>query len=135
MNPLYLERKFESILDREYVNAIWCLQMPNDFYNFISQPEHFETLNKLKLKFQDANEIVKSFTDHETQFQLLTEFLIPFYQFIFGNLFPRCFARIDDYGIKNKTAFDNQYKIYLSQKNIFNWQQNAVKELSNSCKR
>ena len=129
LNLFYSERKFESILDREYVNAMWCLQIPNGFYNFISQPEHFETLNKLKLKFQDANEIVKSFTDDETQFQLLKEFFIknaPFYQFVFGNSFPRCFARIDDYGIKNKTAFDNQYKIYLSQKNIFNWQQNAT---------
>ena len=126
LNPFYLERKFENILDREFVNVIWCLLMPNDFYNFISQPENFETLNKLKLKYQDANEIVKSFTDDETQFQMLKDFLIrnsTHYQFVFGNLFPKCFARIDEYGVKNKTAFDNQYKIYLSQKNVYEWQQ------------
>ena len=29
------------------------------------------------------------------------------------------------YGVKNKTAFDNQYKIYLSQKIVYEWQQNA----------
>ena len=101
---------------------MWCLKMPNDFYNFISRPEHFETLNKLKLKFKDANEIVKSFTDDETQFQLLKEHLIKnasFYQFVFGNLFPRCFARIDDYSIKNKTAFDNQYKSMYHKKIFF----------------
>ena len=45
------------------------------------------------------------------------------YQFVFGNLFPKCFARIDEYGVKNKTSFDNQYKIYLSQKNVYEWQQ------------
>ena len=126
MNPFYLERKFENILGREFVNVVWCLLMPNDFYNFISQPENFETLNKLKLKYQDANEIVKSFTDDETQFQMLKDFLIrnsTHYQFAFGNLFPKCFARIDEYGVKNKTAFDNQYKIHLSQKNVYDWQQ------------
>ena len=126
LNPFYLERKFENILDREFVNVIWCLLMPNDIYNFISQPENFKTLNKLKLKYQEANEIVKSFTDDETQFQMLKDFLIrnsTHYQFVFGNLFPKCFARIDEYGVKNKTAFDNQYKIYLSQKNVYEWQQ------------
>ena len=128
LNLFYLERKFESILDREFVNVIWCLLMPNDFYNFISQPENFKTLNKLKLKYQEANEIVKSFTDDETQFQMLKDFLIrnsTHYQFVFGNLIPKCFARIDEYGVKNKTAFDNQYKIYLLQKNVYEWQQNA----------
>ena len=57
---------------------------------------------------------------------MLRDFLIrnsTHYQFVFGNLFPKCFARIDEYGIKNKTAFDNQYKIYLSQKNVHEWQQ------------
>ena len=128
LNPFYLERKFENTLDREFVNVIWCLLMPNDFYNFILQPKNFETLNKLKLKYQDANEIVKSFTDNETQFQMLKDFLIrnsTHYQFVFGNLFPKCFARIDEYGVKNKTSFDNQHKIYLSQKNVYEWQQNA----------
>ena len=68
MNPFYLERKFENILDREYVNVVWCLLMSNDFYNFISETENFKTLNKLKLKFQDANEIVKVFPDDQKQF-------------------------------------------------------------------
>ena len=45
------------------------------------------------------------------------------YQFIFGNLFPRCFARIDDYGIQSKTAFNFHYKNYLAQKSVFEWQQ------------
>ena len=128
LNPFYLERKFEYVLDKEYVNVVWCLLMPNDFYNFISEPDNLKTLNKLKLKFQDANEIVKVFADDQKQFQMLKDFLsknLTHYQFVFGNLFPKCFARIDDYGVKNKTEFDSMYKIYLSQKNVINWQQNA----------
>ena len=101
--------------------------MPNDFYNFISEPENFKTLNKLKLKFQDANEIVKIFADDKTQFQMLKNFLSKnsTYQFVFGNLFLKCFARIDDYSVKNKTEFDSMYKIYLLRKNVINWQQNT----------
>ena len=45
------------------------------------------------------------------------------YQFIFGNLFPRCFARIDDYGIQSKTTFSFHFKNYLAQKSVFEWQQ------------
>ena len=85
LNPFDLERKFENTLDREFVNVIWCLLMPNDFYNFISQSENFEALNRLKLKNQDANGTVKSFTDNETQFQMLKDFLIrnsTHYQFV-----------------------------------------------------
>ena len=47
------------------------------------------------------------------------------YQFIYGNLFPRYFARIDDYGIQSKTNFNVFYKNYLNQKNIFEWRQNS----------
>ena len=47
------------------------------------------------------------------------------YQFVFGNLSLKPFARIDDYGVKNKTEFDSMYKIYLSQKIVINWQKNA----------
>ena len=47
LNPFYLERKFENNLDREFVNVAWCLLIPSDFYNFISQLENFETLNTL----------------------------------------------------------------------------------------
>ena len=36
LNPFYLKRKFENILDRVFVNVIWCSLIPNDFYNFIS---------------------------------------------------------------------------------------------------
>ena len=123
LNPFYLERKFENILDREFVNAIWCLLMPNDFYNFISQPENFKTLHKLKLKYQEANEIVKSFTDDETQFQTLKDFLFKnstHYQFVFGNLFLKCFARIDEYGVKIKQHLIINTKFIFRKKMFMN---------------
>ena len=33
-----------------------------------------------------------------------------------SNLFPKCFARIDNYGIKNKTFDNQQIKLYHTKK-------------------
>ena len=131
LNPFYLERKFENVLDREFVNTIWNLQMSNDSYTFICQPEHYETLNKLKLKFQDVFEIVESFADDLVGCQQLREFLVKnarSFQFVYGNLFPRYFALIDDYSITSTLSFDNVYKIYLSQKSVSDWQQYSLSQ-------
>ena len=51
-------------------------------------------------------------------------------QYVYANLFPRYFCRIDDYGVGCKLEFDSVYKQYLAQKNVLNWQfynQNVVK--------
>ena len=132
LNPFYLERKFESTIERDYVNELWSFLMPETLYNFTCRDDNFKTLNKLKLKFHHANEIVKLFIEDESlssqqqQFDILKDYLIKHaksYQFIYGNLFPRCFARIDDYGIQSKTAFSVHYKNYLTQKSVFEWHQ------------
>ena len=132
LNPFYLEKKFESNIRRDYVNVLWSFLMSETLYNFICRDENVKTLNKIKLKFPHAIEIVKLFIEDESigtqeqQFNTLKDYLIKnakIYQFIFGNLFPRCFARIDDYGIQSKTAFNFHYKNYLAQKSVFEWQQ------------
>ena len=106
--------------------------MPQTLYNFICRDDNFKTLNKVKLKFNHANEIIKlfiedeSFSSQQQQFDTLKSYLIEHaksYQFIYANLFPRCFARIDDYGVQSKTKFNVHYKNYLNQKNIFDWYQ------------
>ena len=79
-----MERKFENSIDRDYVNAMWNLMMLPALYNFIYQEENFKTLNKLKLKFQDTKEIIKTFLDDNSQFEILKDYLIKYaksYQF------------------------------------------------------
>ena len=48
------------------------------------------------------------------------------YQFLYGNLFPKCFSRINDYGVKAKTLFNTYYQNFNIQKNIINWQNNNL---------
>ena len=138
LNPFYLERKFESEIERDYVNVLWSFMMPGTLYNFISKDENFKILNKVKLKFNEVNEIIKLFIEDESilsqkqQFDTLKSYLIEHaksYQFIYANLFPRCFARVDDYGVHSKTKFNVYYKNCLNQKNIFDWyQKNSLSE-------
>ena len=43
------------------------------------------------------------------------------YQLIFGNLFPKYFSKIDNYGINAKIEFNTFYKNYLNQKTVADW--------------
>ena len=132
LNPFYLERKFENEIERDYINVLWSYLMPGTLYNFICREDNFKILNKVKLKFNEVNEIIKLFLEDETissqkqQFNTLKNYLIEnakLYQFIYANLFPRCFARVDDYGVQSKTKFNVHYKNYINQKNIYEWYQ------------
>ena len=130
LNPFYLKRKFETVIERDYVNLMWSFMMPETLYNFICKEDNFKTLNKLKLKFHETNEIIKIFLEDDlSQFDVLRNYLIKHsrsYQFIYGNLFPRYFARIDNYGIQSKTNFNIFYKNHINQKNIFERRQNSL---------
>ena len=48
LNPFYLERKFETVVEREFVNTLWAFLMPNNLYDYISLKDNVETLNKIK---------------------------------------------------------------------------------------
>ena len=69
--------------------------------------------------------MLKDFLSKNSTYNMLNFSTKSLLAFVFGNFFPKCFARTDDYGVKNKTEFDSMCKIYLSPKNVINWQQNA----------
>ena len=126
LNPFYLERKFETNIERDFVNVLWTFLMPSKLYNHISENDNMKTLNKIKIKYQDAKDIMIAFTfDDPSNLNILSDFLEKnaiLYQFLFGNLFPKCFCRINDYGIRAKTLFSTYYHNFNVQKNIINWQ-------------
>ena len=133
LNLFYLDRKFDNSIEKDYAAALWQLQIPYDFYVFICRPENYKILNKLKLKFQETSKIVKSFVNDFIGYQQLqTSFKenAKVIQYVYANLFPRYFCRIDDYGVGCKLEFYSVYKQYLPQNNVLNWQfynQNVVK--------
>ena len=61
LNPFYLERKFESLTEREFVNVLWAFLMPNQLYVHITDSTNMKTLNKIKIKYQDAKDIIIEF--------------------------------------------------------------------------
>ena len=125
LNPFYLERKFESLIEREFVNVLWAYLMPNQLYVHISGEANIKTLNKIKIKYQDAKDIMIAFLFNDpSNINILSDFLEKnaiLYQYLFGNLFPKCFSRINDYGINAKTLFNNYYRNFHVQKNVINW--------------
>ena len=125
LNPFYLERKFETIIERDFVNLLWTFLMPSKLYDHISGNDNMKTLNKIKIKYQDAKDIMIAFLFNDpSNINILSDFLEKnaiLYQFLFGNLFPKCFCRINDYGINAKTLFNTYYHNFNVQKNIINW--------------
>ena len=39
-------------------------------------------------------------------------------------MFPKCFSRVNDYGVRAKTLFNTYYQNFNNQRNIINWQNN-----------
>ena len=128
LNPFYLERKFESSTEREFVNVLWMFLMPSNLYNFITQNENMTTLNKIKIKYVDVKKMILEFLQYdEGNLKVLSDYLEKngiLYQFLYGNLFPKCFPRINDYGVRAKTLFNTYYQNFIIQKNVINWQNN-----------
>ena len=130
LNPFYLERKFESDVEREFVNTLWMFLMPNNLYNYISRNENMATLNKIKIKYHDAKKIILEFLQYDQgNLKVLSDYLEKngiLYQFLYGNLFPKCFSRISDYGVRAKTLFNTYYQNLNIQRNIISWQNNNL---------
>ena len=131
-NPYNLDEKFETEVEKDYVNILWSMLLPANFYNFVSREENIKSLNKTNAKFQEALENVKVFIENadkegltqEQQYNSLKEYLTSYakmYQLIFGNLFPKYFSKIDNYGINAKIEFSTFYKNYLNKKTVADW--------------
>ena len=141
-NPYAITGKFETDLERAYINILWTQLLPQSFYLFVSNKENIQILNKKNAKFLDAVEIVKLFieatdvnTTQESQYQLLQSFLrkyIKMYQFVFANLFPKYYSKFNSCGVENNIEFTSFYSNYLNEKNIIEWQQKNAAYEANS---
>ena len=76
LNPFYLERKFESSIEREFVNVLWMFLMPGNLYNFINQNKNMTTLNKIKTKYVDVKKIILEFLQYDKgNLKVLSDYL------------------------------------------------------------
>ena len=75
LNPFYLERKFETDVEGEFVNTLWAFLRPSNLFNHISQGDNMKTLNKIKIKYQDAKNIILGFLQYDKgNFSVLSNF-------------------------------------------------------------
>ena len=137
-NPYSIGGKFETEIERSYVNILWSQLLPQSFYLFVSKKDNIQILNKKNAKFHDAVEIVKLFievtdanTTQESQYQLLQYYLrkyIKMYQFVFSNLFPKYYSKFNSRGVENNIEFTSFYSNYLNETNVLDWQKNTFLE-------
>ena len=122
LNPFYLERKFESVIERDFVNVLWSYLVPESLYRFINTDENMKILNKIKVKHQDGKNMIIEFLKKDSgHLTTLSAFLSKnaiLYQYLFGNLFPKCFSRVNDYGIAAKTLFNKYYHSFHLQMKV-----------------
>ena len=133
-NPYSINGKFETEIERTYVNILWSQLLPQSFYTFVSRKDNIQILNKKNAKFQDAVEIVKLYTEidsiEEDKYNLIKNYLRKYlimYQFIFSNLFPKYYGKFNNRGIKNNIEFNSIYDNYLKETTA-NWQKNEFLE-------
>ena len=134
-NPYNIAGKFETDLEKAYINILWSQLLPQNFYIFVSRKENIQTLNKKNTKFQEAVEIIKLFienadnenTTQKEQYELLKNYLVKYlkmYQFIFANLFPKFYGKFNSRGVENNIEFTSYYSNYLNQNSIIEWRNN-----------
>ena len=134
-NPYSINGKFETEIERSYVNILWSQLLPQSFYTFVSKKDNIQILNKKNAKFQDAVEIVKLYTEidslQEDKYHLLENYLRKYlimYQFVFANLFPKYYGKFNNRGVKNNIEFNSIYENYFNETNGMNWQKNEFLE-------
>ena len=86
------------------------------------------TLNKIKIKYVDVKKMILEFLQYDQgNLKVSSDYLEKngiLYQFLYGNLFPKCFSRINDYGVRAKALFNTYYQNFMIQKNVISWQNN-----------
>ena len=119
LNSFYFERKFEDVVDRLKIKALWNCFMPSDFYIFICKSEHFTTLNKISLKYQTAYEIITKFIEEVGLAQLKCFFKNNafIYQSVYSTLFLKYVCQINSKAIESKCCFELSFNNYNAQKN------------------
>ena len=134
-NPYSINGKFETEIERTYVNILWSQLLPQSFYTFVSKKDNIQILNKKNAKFQDAVEIVKLYTEidslQEDKYNLLKNYLRKYliiYQFVFSNLFPKYYGKFNNRGVKNNIEFNSIYENYIQEASSVNWQKNEFLE-------
>ena len=49
-NPYNADGKFESEIEKDYINVLWTMLIPQNFYNFVCRDENIKILNKTNAK-------------------------------------------------------------------------------------
>ena len=91
-----------------------------ELLDFNTQDYYFKLLYNLTFKYATTTNIIKQFTlANPNHMNLLIHYFKQHalkYQYVYSNLFPKYFCRVDNYSLKEKSEFDCAFKEWKSSK-------------------
>ena len=110
LNPTGLDRKLETLLERDYIKLIWDSCVLHKFTKFIYLKENFIELSQLPITYQKANNIAVKFVEEDMQNIDLLKYALRNHlriiQYVYSLLFPKVYNRTNRFGVNNKWHFD-----------------------------
>ena len=121
LNPTGLDRKLETLLERDYLQMVWDTCVPHKFIKLISLKDNFIELSKPHITYQKANNIVVKFVEEDVQnIDLLKSALrnhLRTIQYVYSLLFSKIYNRTNRSGINTKSHFGFIFNNWKHHKN------------------
>ena len=117
-NLFFLERKFDSIKDRELINILWEQCIPNKLYTFVTLDENLKSLSKIDNNFQNSNAIcnVKKIIEDGTNLDILQKYFLEILNYLSVYCYSLLFPQNNRFGIQNKVSFTIHFKQWKDSK-------------------
>ena len=93
LNPTGLDRKLETLLERDYIKLIWDSCVLHKFTKFIYLKENFIELSQLPITYQKANNIAVKFVEEDMQNIDLLKYALRNHLRIIQYVFPYFFQK------------------------------------------
>ena len=118
-NPINLDRKVDTEDEQLMIHFIWEKCVPYELTAEIYKQPNYQVLADPKLTYHRANQIIKNWIVTFEKKKELTKLISDNFKhihYIYSCLFPKVYARINQFGIKNKSEFDLAFSYFKVEK-------------------
>ena len=122
-NPINIDRKVDTEDEQLMIQFLWEKCVPYELTAEIYKSPNYQVLADPKLTFHKANQIVQNWIvpyekKHELNKMIAENF--KHLHYIYSCLYPKVYAKINQFGIKNKSEFDLAFTYFKVQKQTNN---------------
>ena len=118
-NPINLDRKVDTEDEQLMIRFIWEKCVPYELTAEIYKQPNYQILADPKLTYHRANQIIKNWIVNFEKKKELIKLISDNFKhihYIYSCLFPKVYARVNLFGIKNKSDFDLAFSFFKVEK-------------------